>query len=80
MYFAIISTDGDILAYFDDLNEAYEAADETPDAELVAFQHGVPQPPPARNQHVIYGETTPVPSLGLSGGLESLHPPMTIPA
>lgn len=69
MYYALISTDGDVLDSFEDLDAAYAAADETPDSFLAWFrQPGRPEPPPPRVYRRTYGEVTTETAIpGLSG-------------
>lgn len=74
MQFALISTNGDVLEWFDDLDAAYAAADETEDADLVAFgPTGLPQPPPARTYH--FGTTEKPQQLSYSGEVETVQAP-----
>lgn len=60
MYFALMSTDGNVLAWFEDVDSAYEAADETDDVEVVQFsESGFPMAPPARTYRATYGQVEP---------------------
>lgn len=82
MQFAVISTDGDVLAFFDEIEEAYAAADETPESDLVALTaSGLPVPPPSRTVNLAYGsEATTSATIGLSGGYHAVVAPALVPA